>query len=85
MVTQDERQRHIKPPHKNDSVVFYTFSQASPIDQSSYYVPFDNAAIHNQNRFRPRFTRPFMYSLWSAWSCGLEMFQVTWVSTRLHS
>lgn len=66
MVTQDERQRNIKPMSKSDNVVFNTsdnnqlnYYDGNLQNQNAYQGPLDNniyAAV--QNQFRPRAPRP---------------------------
>jgi len=66
MVTQDERQRNIKPMSKSDNVVFNTsdnnqlnYYDVNLQNQNAYQGPLDNniyAAV--QNQFRPRAPRP---------------------------
>ncbi|CAL9238757.1 unnamed protein product [Arabidopsis halleri] len=71
MVTQDERQKNLKPIAKNDNVVFQASAHVqSPADVNqnqaayngySYNGPLDNTAYAIQNQFRPRGTRPLCY------------------------
>ncbi|KAG7544005.1 Zinc finger CCHC-type [Arabidopsis thaliana x Arabidopsis arenosa] len=68
MVTQDERQKNLKPIAKNDNVVFQASAHVqSTADVSqnqaayngySYNGPLDNTAYAVQNQFRPRGNRP---------------------------
>ena len=62
MVTQDERQKNLKPFHKSDNVVFQASDNAKfSVDQNpaayteySYNGPADNNACAVQNSYKPR-------------------------------
>ncbi|KAG7536508.1 GAG-pre-integrase domain [Arabidopsis suecica] len=59
MVTQDERQKNIKP--KPENVIFQASDNVQHMntnDQTAYSGPYENTACAVQNSFRPRSSRP---------------------------